>query len=148
MAKEQSPLPPSAPSRPPPSPLSSTLLPPAIAVARPVSRLTIVITQTEAANTANHRKRRKIKLPVGHTPSFHYFKAPVRSSPLPSSDPCLCQALILTSAKLCKARSKTPRILSAPHLCQAPLIASANSAKLCRVKARLWKRVYSHRYPF
>jgi hypothetical protein len=90
---EQSPLPPLSwpPSPPPPSPLSSPLPPPVVTVARPISRLlTIATTQPEATNTANHMKRRTIKLPVGY---------PSKNSRLQFA-PSLCQASLLSSAKL------------------------------------------------
>jgi hypothetical protein len=42
----------------------------------------------------------------------------------------VCQAPLLASqaAKLCQARPKTPRLQSAPYLCQVPLLASVKLA--------------------
>jgi hypothetical protein len=77
-----------------PCKLSSTLQPPAVTVASPFSRsLTIVTTQPEAANTAKHRKSRKIQITC-KAHAIQDFKALVRPTPpLPSFTPSLCQDL-------------------------------------------------------
>jgi hypothetical protein len=97
VANGQSQLPPSSwsPFLPPPSPLFIDT-PSAVTAARPVSRcLTIVTTQPAAAsaNTANHRKSRKINYLQGtrdprlqgsnpFLPSTKLQSSPVRSSPV------------------------------------------------------------------